>query len=688
MDRRGELQVFWHNLQEMFFKERNRWFIWIPVLFGFGIGMYFVLPNEPARWWVLIAIELILVLAYFWRGNPGRLLALLVTFIVIAGFADIQLKTLYFSQNVKVVADDTLYLTGKVIQVETNYKGNPRFVLENMKNFDGEEIKGKYKLTMTNKKNQVKMGECVELVASITPLPKPVMVGGYQMDRKLFFEGIDALGYVSSSALPLEYETPNSVGLKFQMLIQNLRAKIVAKINAVLPAEEAGITAAIVAGERGGINQKIIQNYRDSGLAHFLSISGLHMSMIAGIMFFLVRLLTAVIAPISKRYNSKKIAAVFAILMSAVYLLISGAEIPSQRAFIMTFVVLLGVLFNRQAISMRMIALAGLLVLIISPQALISASFQMSFAAVIVLIAFYEKYASSLYQFMHGSGDKDMALPVRIVKILLVYILGLIISDLVASVATLPFAIYHFNRIAIYTTLANALAGPIIGFVIMPFVLIALLLMPLGLDYIPLEIVGWGIKYVNEITAYVASMPSAGYQVMAMPFWGLMLIVFGGLWICIWNEKWRCWGLAAIIMGGLSIFMVKAPDIIVDKNEEVFAVKAENGDLLILPSRGNYYIKNVFLEKTANDKLTPKESKKLKEIYEGETVDKIWLDLKCDDKVCDYKGIAKIIKFGGIEINGQKFDVYGSDGASFYINKGKIKPITVREYIGNRFWNK
>jgi competence protein ComEC len=117
----------------------------------------------------------------------------------------------------------------------------------------------------------------------------------------------------------------------------------VARINAVLPADEAGITAAIVAGERGGINQKIIQNYRDSGLAHFLSISGLHMSMIAGIMFFLVRLLTALIAPISKRYNSKKIAAIFAILMSAVYLLISGAEIPSQRAFIMTFVVLLGV---------------------------------------------------------------------------------------------------------------------------------------------------------------------------------------------------------------------------------------------------------------------------------------------------------------------------------------------------------
>lgn len=688
MYRRGDLRVFWHNLQEMFFKERNRWFIWIPVLFGLGIGTYFVLPNEPSRWWVLIAIELIIILAYFWRGNPGRLLALLVAFIVVAGFADIQLKALYFSQNIKTVADDTLYLTGRITKVESNYRGNPRFVLEDMKNFDGEEIVGKYKLTMTNKKNQVKIGECVELVASITPLPKPVMVGGYQMDRKLFFEGIDALGYVSSSALPIECEKPNSLGLKFKILVQNLRSKIVTKINEVLPAEEAGITAAIVAGERGGINQTIIQNYRDSGLAHFLSISGLHMSMIAGIMFFLVRLIIALIAPISKRYNSKKIAAVFAIFMSAVYLLISGAEIPSQRAFIMTFVVLLGVLFNRQAISMRMIALAGLLVLIISPQALISASFQMSFAAVIVLIAFYEKYASSLYKFMHGDGDRDMALPVRIFKILLVYILGLIISDLVASLATLPFAIYHFNRIAIYTTLANAAAGPIIGFVIMPFVLIALLLMPLGLDYIPLEVVGWGIKYVNEITAYVASMPNAGYQVMAMPFWGLMLIVFGGLWMCIWTEKWRNWGVVVIIIGILSIFIVKSPDILADKNEEVFAVKAENGDLLILPSRGNNYIKRVFLEKTANDKLTPKESKKLKEVYEGEATDKAWIDLKCDDGVCIYRDIAKIIKFGGIEINGQKFDVYGGDGASFYINNGKIKPMTVREYIGNRLWNK
>lgn len=681
------MRVFWHHVQEMFFEDRSRWFMWLPVLFGAGIGTYFLVPFEISKWYTLAGLELILVSAYFWRFKPGRLLGLLIVSVFVLGFADIQLRATYLSRNKIVSHDEKLYLTGRIVELGANYRGNPRFVLTEMKNFDGDSVPGKFKLSMTNKKSPVKLGECVELVASITPLPKPVMAGAYQMDRKLFFEGINAIGYVASRAIPIECEESGSVLLKFKIFLSEIRSRIAARIGEVLPKDEAAVTTAILAGERGGISQKLIQNYRDSGLAHFLSISGLHMSMIAGIMFFLVRLLTSLIAPVARRYNTKKIAAVFAIFISAVYLLISGAEIPTQRAFIMTFVVLLGVLFNRQAISMRMIALAGLIVLVVSPQALISAGFQMSFAAVAVLIAFYERYAALLHRFMHGDGEKGMFLPFRIVKILLVYVLGLIISDLAASLATLPFAIYHFNRIAVYTTLANGLAGPIIGFVIMPFVLAALLLMPLGLDYLPLKIVGYGIGYVNEITAYTASLPDAGYQVVSMPFWGLLLITVGGLWMCIWTQKWRRWGIILIVAGMLSILTVRVPDVLVDDNEEVFAVKANNGDLLILPSRGNYYDKRVLLEKTANDKLSSEENKKLRKIYEGSLTDKSWVDMECSRRNCTYREVLKIIKFGGIEFAGKEFDVYGNHGAGFYIEAGMVRPYTVRDYIGNRYWN-
>lgn len=232
------------------------------------------------------------------------------------------------------------------------------------------------------------------------------------------------------------------------------------------------------------------------------------------------------------------------------------------------------------------------------------------------------------------------------------------------------------------------LAGPVIGLIIMPFVLIALLLMPFNMEVWALKIVGFGVEKVNEITAYVASLPEAGYRVAAMPFWGLMLIVFGGLWLCIWRLKWRRWGWVLILAGSLSIFTVRIPDVMADKYGEVFAVKDEQGRLVILPSRGNAFTKKIWLEKTANRKLSAKESRKLKDIYDGKKTDRSWIDMECDERVCVYKDAVVIVKFGGIEIGERDFDLYAAEGAQFFVNgHGKVQAETVRSYIGRRPWN-
>lgn len=682
------MRVFLYNLREMFFGERERWFMWLPVLFACGIGVYFLLPAEPSRWIILAVVEILLALAYVWRHRPGHLAAVLVLTVAALGFADIQLKTIYLSRHGIVPFDRKLYLTGRVSELGRNYRGNPRFVLEDIEDFDGNSLPGRYRVSLTSKSSQPENGRCVELIGTVSAPPHPNMVGGYQMDRKLFYEGINASGYAASRALPVECSKEPPFTAVLEKAASDLRGRVVAKINAVLPPDEAGITAAIVAGDRSGIRQEITENYRNSGLAHFLSISGLHMSMLAGLMFFLVRLLLALIPPLALCYDSKKTAAVFAILMSAVYLVISGAEIPSQRAFIMTFIVLLGVLFARKAISMRMISWAALIVLVISPQALISASFQMSFAAVAALIAFYERFAGGLHRFLNGHENAEISLPSKVVRIVFAYVAGILVSDLVASLATLPFSIYHFNQIAVYTTFGNLLAGPVIGLIIMPFVLIALLLMPFNMEVWALKIVGFGVEKVNEITAYVASLPEAGYRVAAMPFWGLMLIVFGGLWLCIWRLKWRRWGWVLILAGSLSIFTVRIPDVMADKYGEVFAVKDEQGRLVILPSRGNAFTKKIWLEKTANRKLSAKESRKLKDIYDGKKTDRSWIDMECDERVCVYKDAVVIVKFGGIEIGERDFDLYAAEGAQFFVNgHGKVQAETVRSYIGRRPWN-
>ena len=262
---------------------------------------------------------------------------------------------------------------------------------------------------------------------------------------------------------------------------------------------------------------------------------------------------------------------------------------------------------------------------------------------------------------------------------------NLLISDFVASMATLPFAIYHFNRIAIYTTLGNFLAGPVIGLVIMPFVLLALFLMPFGLYVWPLKIVGYGIKTVNEITAYVSNLPQAGYQVLSMPFWGLMLIVWGGLWLCLWQKKWRLWGAFPIIVGALSIFTATVPDMIYDAAGKNIAVKDNFSNLIIMPVKSNTFIKQMWLEKTASTDVS--NPQKLKEIYNGYLVDKQWLDLSCDENMCVYKNIISWDKEGKIWIEDKLIDTMKDGGGVVYIKNGKPEIKTIRSDIGKRLWN-
>lgn len=678
-----------YRLKEQFFQEQSRWFLWVPVLYALGIGIFFLFKDEPSKWITLAGIESLIVLAIIFRRRLHILFILLLFAIPVLGFASVQIHTLYLATNYHQVTEGTLYLQGRIQSTDYNSRGNQRLILEDMQNFEEQKVLGAYRLSLLPQPDVLHSGQCVELVAKVMPLPASVIPGGLQLDRNLFYKGLSGSGFSLSRVIPIECpSSPNLVDI-FSYAVSGLRNAIINHVKKVLPPDEASVASAIIAGEQGGIKRSLIQDYRDSGLAHFLSISGLHMSMLAGLMFFFIRLLVALIPPLALRHDSKKISAVFAIIMSAVYLMISGAAIPAQRAFIMTFIVLLGVLFSRRAISMQTIAWASLLVLFIAPEALVGPSFQMSFAAVVVLIAFYERWAGSLHRFLNGGADRLATnLPIKILKIIFIYFVGILVSDLIASLATLPFAIYHFNRIALYTSLANLLAGPIIGFIIMPFVLLSLLLMPFGLDYWSLKLVGFGISLVNKITAYVSSLPEAGYQVLSMPLWGLLLIVIGVLWLCIWNCRWRRWGGVGVILGVLSISTAQVPDVMVNDEASLLAVKDEQGHLVILPARGNNFIKQVWSDKTATKKLDNKHKQLLKKIYKGQVVDKAWLDFECQEDYCIYKKRFRYEPSLSLKIDGNAFDIKSAGGAIFYLQNDKIEVETVRDYVGHRVWNK
>lgn len=657
----GDMSVL-ERLKCYLLAEQSRWILWVPVCFGTGIGIYFALPFEPSKWLILIILELFLVASYFLRGNRYILFVLQIIGLIACGFANVQLQTVYLSTVLPKIEEGRVYLSGRISHLDKNYRGNPRIILDDIRSFSEEEVPGNYRLSLIHKQDDLKVGQCVEMVAEVSPPFKTSMAGGFQFDRQLFFEGINASGYVPSRVLPVDCPEGDS-SWHFADYAARLRSHISDYISEVLPPEEAAVAVAIVAGDRTKMSKELVASYRDSGLAHFLSISGLHMSMLAGLMFFFIRLLMALIPPLALRYNSKKVAAVWALFISLIYLVISGAAIPSQRAFIMTFVVLLAVLFDRRAISMRTLAWAAMVVLVISPQALVSASFQMSFAAVVALVAFYERFAGKINNFVSIRDDTPA---IKAGCIIILYFVGVVVSDLVASLATTPYAIYHFNRVALYTSLTNVVAGPIIGFVIMPFVLLALLVMPFGLAFLPLKIVGAGIAAVNALTVWVSSLPNAGMEIVSMPTWGIIMITFGGLWLCLWGCRWRHWGWLAILIGILSIAAVKVPDVIVDAKGKTVIVKNELGELVALPG-GNKWNKQVWLSKYA-------------------AAEEARVDKNVRNRIFPRR--LKLIKKQGLFLDGEKFDLETAGGASFYEeDNGEISWETVRDDIGLRPWN-
>ena len=675
---------YYLGFQNNFFRENNRWFLWLPVLFGVGIGIYFLLPFEPSYWWTLFVIEFIVISTIFFRRKTEYLFFISIISVIIAGFTNVQLQAIYKNKKMHTFSGKT-YVEGRIQNIDYNAKGNQRIVLENSRDFNGTPL-GKVRVTLRGKQDNLKEGSCAELVAMLNPFFSASIIGGYQFDRRAFFDGFSSGGYALTRALPLNCLSNISTYSKIKYKIDEFRSSITKKIQQSLPPEEASVAASIITGERSLIPSSITQNYRDSGLAHFLSISGLHMSMITAISFFFARLILAAIPPISLRYNTKKFAAFFAIFISFIYLLISGGDIPATRAFIMTFTVLLGVLFSRQAISMYMIAWAALIILIISPQALVSPSFQMSFSAVVCLIAFYEKYASPINKFLSGSNYK-ISFMQKTLRIIFAYFIGIIISDFIASLATLPFVIYHFNKISLYTSLANFLAGPIIGLIIMPAVLFSLILMPFGIEFIPLKIVGWGIDILNEITQYVSSLPNAAPTFMSYPLWGLLFIVFGGLWLCIWTRPWRKIGFILILIGTLSICFIYKPDFIISGNGKLVGVKDNQDNIILLPTRGESFNRQVWSQKMASIPLDAEYKARLKEIYRGNDQYPKWIDIKCDKEKCIYKKYITYYKNKTLKIKGTTFDVEKNLGAMIFIHKDNIKIKTIREYVGKRMWN-
>ena len=660
------MKKLWLKLKIALFEnleaEQDRLIIWLPFWFAVGIALYFALPMEPNLWLTLGGFELWLLLFYLLRyKNLHRLFV--AGLFLLGGFLNIQAQTQYKAQHIENVnAKTTIYLTGKVKDISYTESGKMRVLLTDSADFD-KALKGNFRITLMPAPENIDIGKCVEMVATIFPREPLPVLNGYRLDRKQFYESLSAIGYAESETFIIDCRQENSTHF-FITELNMLRRKIMLTVDAMLPSAQRGIADAVLVGEKSLLPKNTINNYRDSGLAHFLSVSGLHLGTIAGLIFFVVRFLLACCPPVALKYDIKKISALCAIVGSCGYLLISGMAIPAQRAFIMTTVVLIGILCNREAISLRMLSFAALIVLIIAPQALISISFQMSFAAVYALVSFYENYRHKPYRKRGIFG------------IIWIYICGIVVCDFVASLATAPFSLYHFHRLAVYTSLGNLLAGPLIGLYLMPVILLCLIALPFGLAFYPLKALGFGIDILNKITDFVAHLPHSVWQTDTLPLWGLMLIVCGGFWLCVWRHRWRFWGFVPIVVGAMPLFLSpKMPEMVFSPNAEDIALRDIRGDLVMLPRKNDSWIKSLWIENLHLKPQMPKEQDALRII-----------DLKCDEtKKCIYKNIITFDNKGRIFIGREKIDT-SAGGYVYFTQTPYWKPLW--NIQNRRLWQK
>lgn len=576
--------------------EAGRGFLWLPVLLGIGILIYFALPTEPSLVALGAATAAFAGLAWHVRRRVAAFRVAVALAAVLAGMALTTLRTTLVAAPV-LARETTTQVTGWVAEREASARGGTRLRLavEAIEGLSPERTPPAVRVTVRAGGDEIGVGDPVTMLARLRPPGGPVMPGGYDFARADFYAGIGASGFAYGRAQPADIG-PAPLGIVVREPLADLREAIRRRILAVLPGDTGEIAAALVMGDQRGISEATQEVMRASGLGHVLSISGLHMALVAGSVFWLLRALLALSPTLALTRPIRKWAAAGALVVATFYLTISGANVATQRAYIMLVVILAAVMLDRRAITVRNVAIAALIVLVLSPESLLGASFQMSFAATLALVAGYEaiRRARDAKPQLAEAGDRGLVGRTWNAG------RGLLLTSLIAGLATTPFAVFHFQRAAPLSLFANLVAMPVVGILVMPAALFAVLLMPFGLEALALVPMGWGIDWMVGVGAVAAEWSEGWGGVPAVPAAALLLVVVGFLWLCLWGERWRLAGLVPMALAVPIALAAERPDIVVHPDGRSAAVRAPDGRLRIVNAKADRFAAEYWLRADAD----------------------------------------------------------------------------------------
>lgn len=575
----------------------------LVVAFALGIVLYFHLPREPAIAAVAAIAALAVAVTVVRRraGHAARLAATLAA--VLLGVLAATFETARVAAP-RLDHERTVTVEGRVSEVDGTARGGLRMTVEvtrmEARGLRPETTPRRITATLTAKGRRPEVGEGVRFKARLKPPEGPVMPGGYDFARRAWFDGRGAGGYVLGRAEIIDPGAP-SVMDRLMAPIGLLRHAIAERVRESLPGATGAIAAALMVGEQRAIPDEAAEPLRASGLTHIVSISGLHMSLVAGGVIVALRALLALVPGLALRRPIKKWAAAAALVVATVYLLLSGNQVAALRSHLMLSVALLAVMVDRPAITMHTVAVSAALILAVEPSQVMEPSFLMSYLAVIALVASWDLYR--LWTSRRPPPRREAPLPLQILGSGLRQIEGFAVSSLVAGLATAPVIAGVFFRGAPYSILANMAVLPVTGLLTMPAAVVAALAMPFGLDHWPLQAMGLGIDWMVAVGRWTAALPG-GAGVLGAPHPAMMpLGIAAVLWISAWKSRIRLFGVVPALLALGLVFVGPRPDVMIGRHGAPIAARGGDGRLHVLGVRDDRFATAIWLAADADTRL-------------------------------------------------------------------------------------
>lgn len=568
---------------------------WVAVAFAAGIAAYFAAEREPVASVVAPVAVLLGITAFLarrWRAFP--IIALFAA--LVAGFAVATLKTARVSHDVLARPLYSVAVKG-FVEARDERERTDRFVLR-VEEMDARgQAKIKRVRLSVKKGTAPDVGSFVELKARLLPPLAPMRPGAYDFGRDLYFQGIGASGFAMGAIKTLDAPRSGGIYLTYAATMQGMRDAIDARIRSVLSGDNRTIATALLTGRRDAISAPVNDAMFISGLGHVLSISGYHMAVVAGVVFFALRALLALFPALTVTFQIKKYAAAAALIAALFYLLLSGAEVATQRSFFMTAVVLIAIMTDRRAMTFRTLAIAALIVLVVTPESLMHPSFQMSFAATLGLVALVQLAMPNLLASPDNSrvaraalwGGREIAM--------------LALASLVAGLATMPFAAYHFHRITPYGVLANLAAMPVVSILVMPAGLLGLLATPFGFDGIFWRLMDVGIGWMVAVAQWVAALPGSIGRVTAFGSGALLAMSAGIVLLGLLRTPLRWIGAGVIGMATVWALWTPQPDILIAQDGRSVAVRGKDGRLRVMQTGSDTFMLREWLAADADGRV-------------------------------------------------------------------------------------